>query len=342
MRASGKPGQAQGPFLAPDEEAEHHGLVTEKHSPEDGEATTDDSDYEFQLAAGAARRLVSQSRTHVQQSIERLSARLNSAVDSTPCGIDRALAKRDAARGEALLYSVSQLESTSNALLSHLKGLEVLMKSDTFFPLPAMAITRSIAEIAASVVWALRPELSADERTVRSYASLFASLEKVIVEGNSEQAVRAKDTRELLVTRLKESDPKGFVKRRFKGNVEMEDVSQVTIGRAHAKTRFQYSQRLREEIPMVGGLYSQMSAAAHGDNAEISTAFATPESFARGIGHVVLDSIQHWSLAVHTWLGVNPGQFWNDNDAHNLLYSIAEERRASFIASMSQRMSEEQ
>lgn len=164
----------------------------------------------------------------------------------------------------------------------------------------------------------------------------------MIDEGDTERALRAKDTRELLVTRLKGSDPKGFVKRRFKDNVELEDVSQVTIGRVHAKTRFQYSQRLREEIPMVGGLYSQMSAAAHGDNAEISAAFATPESFARGIGHVVLDSIQHWSLAVHTWLGVTPGQFWNDNDAHNLVYSIPEERRASFIASLSERMREDQ
>ena len=167
----------EGRFLAPHEDAEDHGLVAENDSTEDREATTNDSDYEFQLAAGAAGRLVSQSRAHVQQSIERLNARLNSAIDSTPCGIDRALAKRDPARGEAFLYSVSQLEGTSNAVLSHLKGLEVLMKSDTFFPLPAMAITRSIAEIVASVVWAVRPGLSADERTVRSYASLTALTE---------------------------------------------------------------------------------------------------------------------------------------------------------------------
>lgn len=48
-------------------------------------------------------------------------------------------------------------QTLSNALISHLRGLYVLMGHETFYPLPAMTVTRSIAEVASSLSWMLHP-----------------------------------------------------------------------------------------------------------------------------------------------------------------------------------------
>lgn len=73
----------------------------------------------------------------------------------------------------AFQQRINHVESMSNGLLSHLEGRNVLLRHDTFYPLPAIPIVRSIAEIAASCSWMLNTDIDSDARDARAYASLF-------------------------------------------------------------------------------------------------------------------------------------------------------------------------
>ncbi len=312
------------------------GSALHDQSPLEGapsDAAPDESLREMQIASEAARRLVSQCRAHVEKSNRKIGDRVNSAPADTPCGIDF----RRAAAGEHLYafeHSIKRLEALTNALVSHLRGLQVLLSDDTFYPLPAMAIARSIAEVSSSTVWTLHQGLSSDERAARSYAALLAMLEKGIESGGAEEASRTRALREELATRLESGRPKVEIIRRVKSGVTLDEVAQVRVGRTGAKTRFQYTQRLKDEIPIISGLYDHMSAATHGGHAAVSASFDTPASYARGIGHIALESTKAWSLAVHTWLGVTPAQFWNEADLQNLRNSIPAADRAEFEAEL--------
>lgn len=310
-------------------------LVTESGPAQSTQAPHDDrSDIrEMQLASEAARRLVSQCRAHVEKSNRKIGDRVNGSVAGTPCRIDFERAK-SRVHPHAFDHQLKRLEAMSNALISHLHGLQVLMSDDTFYPLPAMAIARSIAEVSSAAIWGLRPGLSPDERAVRSYASLFAMLERGVRSGGEDSAPRTREIREELVASLANSRPKVHVVRRVKDAIQQDDVAQVQIGKASAKVQFQYSQRLMDEIPIVGGLYDQMSAATHGDHAAVSASFDTPASYARGIAQITLESTKAWSLAVHTWIGITPAMFWNETDLQNLRNSIPAEERAEFEAEL--------
>lgn len=295
-----------------------------------------DDDEEFYLATGAARRLVSQCRAHAEQTSKKLSDRISKAGQKTPCGIDQA-------RAEAWVYAVSlnhavkSIETLSNALISHLRGLYVLANHDTFYPLPAMTVTRSIAEVASSLSWMLHPGLVPDARTARSYASLFAMLDKGIASGRPTEAERTRQVKDTLIQKLESTRPKIHVRRRVKDGVAQDGVAQVRVNREHAQTSVQYSQRMREEIPLVGGLYAHMSAATHGGHAAVSASFDTPASYARGIGYVALESTKAWSRAVHTWIGATPAPFWNDLDEQNLVDSIPATQQAELLAAFEKR-----
>jgi hypothetical protein len=101
--------------------------------------------------------------------------------------------------------------------------------------------------------------------------------------------------------------------------------------RARAKVRFNYSQRVKDEIPRASALYSALSAVAHGEHASITTSWSTPDSYARVIAHVVVESTEAWSLAVHNWVGATPGPFLNENDRQNVIRSIPAATRASAV-----------
>lgn len=296
-----------------------------------------DDDARFQLAADAARRIVRQCRTHVDTSTLKYAARLATAPASTPYGIEAAAA----AQGQhklALQWKVAHAEATSNAMLSHLRGLDILLQQGTFYPLPAMPIARSIAEIAASTSWALAANVEPDERAARGYAGLFRSLEKSISGSLSSDAERHRVLREGIVQDLAKSGVR--VVRHTKKGISTDEASQVIVGRAHAKTRFQYSQRVAEEIPTIGETYSGMSGVVHGEQIHLSTSWLVPDTYARLIGLVVQESVEAWSRAMHTWVGVQPGLFINPNERFKLIHSVPEQYRAAFDAEDAQASAE--
>ena len=141
-----------------------------------GLVPTDDE--QLQMAADAARRLVSQSRAHVGHSITRLPDWVANASERSPCGADREAAARGIHR-VAFNERIQLVEGMSNALLEHLRGLELLTKSAVLHPLPSIPIARSIAEVAASTAWLLDPACGADGRAARAYDAVFRSFEKV-------------------------------------------------------------------------------------------------------------------------------------------------------------------
>lgn len=286
-----------------------------------------DEDARFQLAADAARRIVRQCRTHVDASTLRYAGRLAAASASTPYGIEAAAASQGQHK-LALQWKVAHAEATSNAMLSHLLGLDILLQQGTFYPLPAMPIARSIAEVAASTSWALAANVEPDERAARGYAGLFRSLEKSISGSLTSDAERHRVLREGIVQDLAKSGVR--VVRHAKKGISTDEVSQVIVGRAHAKTRFQYSQRVAEEIPTIGETYSGMSGVVHGEQIHLSTSWLIPDTYARLIGLVVQESVEAWSRAMHTWVGVQAGVFINPNERLKLIHSVPKQYRASF------------
>lgn len=209
----------------------------------------------LQLAWHTARRIVSQCRAHAETVVGRLSDRVNNAAFGTPCGEDVA-AGRVGSHEIALQERLDILESMSNAVVSHLCGLEVLIKNEVFYALPTVPIVRSLAEVAATCSWMLEPGLTTDERAARGYASLFHTVEQN--RGHMKDAVQA---RELLVKIVTGSG--GKIQRRIIQDVTTEEVGTVRVGRAHAKTAFKYHHRLQEQIASVSAMYSGMSAMIH-------------------------------------------------------------------------------
>jgi hypothetical protein len=262
-----------------------------------------------------------------------MSDRVASAVPSSPYGVDEA---RALSREHLLAFkqTIEHVEATSNALVSHLAGLKRLMDDDTFHPLPSMVVARSIAEVAGSCVWMLRPGLSSDERVARGYAAIFFAIQSSISSSRPEESSRTAELRDELVAELTQSGPSVKIERRVKAGIPQEDVAQVTVGRARARVRFSYAQRLKEEIPYVGGLYSGLSGVAHGEHASITTSWSTPDAYARVVGHVAVASTEAWSRAVHHWVGVTAGSFLNEQDRQDILRSMSEATRSGFAAEL--------
>ncbi|GAA3776426.1 hypothetical protein GCM10022240_29900 [Microbacterium kribbense] len=120
---------------------------------------------------------------------------------------------------------------------------------------------------------------------------------------------------------------RGYDKAKCKPKLE---VAQVAVGNAYAKTNFQYTQRIREQIPSSGGMYSVLSGIAHGEMIPVSTAWETPDTLARVVGTVVHQSVSAWSRAVHDWVGVTPAPFLNQSDIDDLIASMPEDFIADF------------
>lgn len=279
--------------------------------------TTDEE--RFQLAAQTARRIVRQCRAHVRTSTSKLSDRVNTAASSTPAAIDIGAA----AQGRhplALKQRIQHVESTSNSLLSHLSGLSVLLESDTFLALPAISIARSIAEVAASCAWMLDARIDADERAARGYASLFRSLDSTEHLTDPTQE-RFGERRDKLIAELQKTGVR-VDRRKDRHGVEQNQVAAITVGRAHAKPGFRYSQRVAEEIPMIANTYAGMSALVHGEQSAVAMSWDSPDTVARLVGTVVLRSVEAWSRAVHIWVGVSQGPFVNALDVRNIIRSM--------------------
>lgn len=276
------------------------------------------------MAAVSARRIVSQCRAHVQRTASNLPSWVEHAPKRTPYGVERAAAEAGR-HAIALRHRVEHLESTTNALLSHLEGLHVLWKEDTFHPLPMIPIARAIAEIAASAAWMFEPEVTQDERTARGYSALFRSFDASMASSPEV----ATEVRERLVVELRARGIE-VLRRRSKEGVELDEVAQVRVGRVGSKTRVPYSQRIAEQIPSIAGTYSGMSGIAHGETMHLSTIWDTPDTHARLVGTVVHNSVTAWSRAVHSWVGVDAGLFLNQNDLDNLIKSMPPDYLAEF------------
>lgn len=281
----------------------------------------------FQQAARAAQRLVSQCRAHVTRVTSRLSDWTESASSTSPLGVDVAAVK-GGSHYVAFQQRIRQVESDSNAVAGHLYGLEVLMTSDTFYPLPAVAITRSIAELCANLAWILDPRVGVDERAARGYAALFRAIEST----STAAPTQAEEARNKLIGILDAT--KVRINRAVEKSTgrERPEVAQVIVGKAQAKTRFQYSQRIPDQIPSLGHMYSLMSGITHGEFAHVSTSWETPDALARLIGTVTHRAVNAWSLAVHDWVGIEPAPFLNQMDIDNLIDSMSPELLAEFKA----------
>lgn len=287
---------------------------------------SDDDDARFQQAGYAMRRLVSQCTAHVRAAGAKLPERMAKAPPATDYAVDYVSA-RSGTHSVAYGHRLKQVESSCNALLSQLEGLRALVHLETLHTLPAITIARSIAELSASSCWLLKSGLSGDGRAARAYAALFRSLDsnKASFDDSNRQF------RERLIAQLEKSHVR-IAMALDKKNRPTDEVAQVFVGRAHAKTRFNYSQRIAEEIPTMGTLYSGLSGVAHGEHLHVSTSWETPDTYARLIGVVAYRSIDAWSRSLHSWIGVSPAPFLNPRDVDNLIQSIPAELIAEFDA----------
>lgn len=281
----------------------------------------------FQQAARASQRLVSQCRAHVTRVTSRLSDWTRNPPSTSPLGVDVAAVKAGS-HYVAFQQRIRQVESDSNAIASHLCGLEILMKNETFYPLPAVAVTRSISELCANLAWILDQRVGMEERAARGYASLFRAIEST----SAAASTHAEEARNTLIAILDTS--KVRINRAVDKSTgrERPEVAQVIVGKAQAKTRFQYSQRIPDQIPSLGHMYSLMSGITHGESAHVSTSWDTPDALARLIGTVTHRAVNAWSLAIHDWVGIAPARFLNQADIDNLIDSMPPELLAEFKA----------
>lgn len=218
------------------------------------------------------------------------------------------------------------MQSMSNALVSHLHGLDVLITHEPFLALPTIPILRALAEVAATTSWMLTPGLSGDERAARGYASLFRTLEQ-----NRTHMERADEFRERLVKEITQNG--GRIQRRVVRGEATDAIGTVHVGRAHAKTAFKYQQRLQTQIPAIGSMYPGMSALVHGEGAALGLAWDWTAVTLRMIAKVALESTRAWSNAVHVWTGtelIRP--FVNPVDEENIIRSMPPEQIAEFEA----------
>lgn len=278
----------------------------------------DTADEGFQLAHRAARRLTRQCRAHVETSLSRLDARRIAAASYSPYGLDRHAA-REGEHGLAYRKRLEHVEAMSNALQTHLRGVELLLEHETFHALPLVTIARAMAEVSASCSWLLRPA-TADARAARAYALIFRDIEKSISRSRGKTATTLAELREKLIEEVERAG--GKIQRRNKDGKMFDDVHVVRVKRAHAKTGFNYSDRVAEEIPSVAPMYSAMSALVHGEPLAVSVSLDDPAIIARTIGFVVQQSTATWSQAIHAWVGVDAAPFINDQDVRALKLSI--------------------
>ena len=286
-----------------------------------------DEDELFQLAGHAARRIVTQCRAHVLRVNAKMADYTENAADYTPYAQDAAAAQ---ARRHVPAHAqrVHYAEACANAMASHLQALEVLMKHDTFHALSATVIVRAIAEVSATTAWMLDPKLTPDERAARGYASLFRSIENAIKHAPDDDVTTHTELRERLVHFL---NSRGVtVERKRRGDVVFDEVAQITVGAARARPNFQYSRRIEEEIPSIGGFYSALSGIAHGEQSHVVSAWASPATRLRVIGLVVDESVKAWSHAFLGWIGVDVPVFVNPRDIDALRLSLGPERIARF------------
>lgn len=284
-------------------------------------------DERFQLAVGAAKRIVRQSRAHAHRVAVSLPRWGEGAPASSPFGVDRAA---EAVHPVAFSQRLRHVEACNTALVSHLSGLEALFRDITFRPLPAVSIARSIAEVAASAAWILDTRVDRDTRTARAYASLFRSIETY------SPRTRGRGTDDLDQLREKISQEVqgrgGRTVRRIKNGEPTPEIAQVTLQRGHAKVGFQYSQRIAEEIPLIGNTYAGMSGMVHGEPQHITTTSNSPGTMARLIGLVVRRSVEAWSNAIHLWIDAETAAFINEDDWDDLTRSMPPELIAQFEA----------
>lgn len=212
----------------------------------------------------------------------------------------------------------------SNALISHLRGLELLLKNEVFYALPTVPIARALAEVASTCSWMLEPGLTTDDRAARGYASLFRTIEQ-----NQALMPDAKATRERLVKIVTESGAR--IQRRVVQEKATADISTVHVGRAHAKTAFKYQHRLDQQIPSISDMYSGMSAMAHGETSAMGLAWDSTDVLLRMVAKVSLGSTRAWSTAVHAWTGSELlADFVNPTDEANIIKSMPPELVAEF------------
>lgn len=294
----------------------HHGSMSDNREDE-----------RLQQAARAAQRLVSQCRAHVTRVTSRMSDWTKSASSTSRLGVDVAAVKAGS-HYVAFEQRIKQVESDSNAIASHLYGLEILMTSDTFYPLPAVAITRSISELCANLSWILDQRIGADERAARGYAALFRAIEST----SAATPAAAEEARNKLIGILDATNVR--INRAVDKSTgrERPEVAQVIVGKAHAKTRFQISQRIPDQIPSLGHMYSLMSGIAHGELAHVATSWETPDAVARLVGFVTHRAVNAWSLAMHDWVGIEPARFLNQTDIDKLTDSMSPELIAELKA----------
>lgn len=278
----------------------------------------------FQVAARAAARIAVQCRAHSQRVNSRLSDWINGVSESadTPCGRDKANAfagRHDSNFGQRARH----LEAQCNAMSSHLEGAEALLNHNPFLQLPALPVVRSVAEVAASCAWELDDNVSSDQRAARSYAMAFRSVEKIISQlgESTDQGRRFSAHRETLVEHL-EGQGYGVI-RREKDGVRKPEVAQVRVGNEYARTSFQISQRIAEQIPAVAVHYAGMSAIVHGEPEFLQMTWQTPDTLARLLAIVMLKSTEAWSDAIHAWLGnTKPAPFINPSDYNAVFHSM--------------------
>lgn len=277
------------------------------------------------LAGFTARRIVAQCRAHAESVTKRLSDRINGAAATTPCGEDVAAGRRGS-HGIALQERINTLESMSNALVVHLRGLEVLMNHKIFYALPTVPIVRALAEVASTCSWMLEPGLTADDRAARGYASLFRTIEQ-----NQAQLKDTRATREWLVEVVTESGAR--IQRRVVAGKSTDEIGTVSVRRAHAKTAFKYHHRLEQQIPSISAMYSGMSAMAHGETTATGLAWNSTDVLLRMVAKVSLESTRAWSTAVHTWTGSELlADFINPIDEANIIKSMPPDQVVEFEA----------
>lgn len=281
----------------------------------------------FQVAVNSAGRIVKRCRAHVNSTVRSLQHYTDVAAPSTLYATDRAAAAEGHHR-IAFDQTVTQVEALSNALVGYLAGLDLLMRNDTFLSLPATLMTRAIVEVCAACAWALDADSTAGQRAARGYATLFRALENGRSHAMPDDATNFDARRDDLIRLLEGAGIR--VTRRVKNGRQLLDVAQVSVGSTQVKTNFNISQRINQAIPSISGAYSGLSSAAHGEWAHVTTAWGSPDSYARRIGWVVHESVAAWSSAMHTWVGVEPALVRNERDLRNLKESIHPDTVASF------------
>lgn len=319
--ASERSGRYYNCLLAPSTRKD--GCVKESANP--AQPTKDEE--RLQLAARTAERIISQCRAHAEAVVGKLSDRINNAATSTPCGQD-IVAARAGSHKVALQERLDIVESMSNAVVSYLRGLEVLIKNEIFYALSTVPIIRSLAEVAATCHWMLEPGLTTEDRAARGYASLFRTVEQS--KARMEDPAKA---RELLVQIV--TDSGGKVQRRVSEGVTTDEVGTVRVGRSHARVAFKYQHRLQQQIPSISTMYSGMSAMIHGEGAAIGLAWDSADVLFRMVAKVALESTRAWSDAVNTWTGTEyRGPFVNETDQANIINSMPPEQVAEFKAEL--------